>query len=834
MVADDVLDSWLIFPGRPMANFTQDLRYSVRSLRKSPGFALTAILTLALGIGAVTAIFSVVNSVLLRPFAFPDPGRLVMLHETMAQLSPDPLPVNPKHFLNWQANAKTVSGMAAFQNHAVSLSAGTDHPEIVNGLGVASNFFSVLGVHPALGRDFLPAETTKGRENEVILSWEAWQRYFHGDPGAIGRTLRAGGTPQTVVGVLPQDFSLPHLNEMAGSTSQKAALPYEIFSPLVYDPNQLSDLGDFNYMAIGRLRVGTSAQQSQAELAAIQSGFNQARHLPVSPSVVEVPLLTEVAGRISTALWLLLASVGAVLLIGCANLANLQLARAVSREREFAIRSALGAGRDRLLWSALSDSLVLAAIGGSLGILLSFAGVRAFVAAAPRNLPRLAGIHVSWPVLAGAAALSIVTALLFGVLPALRSMRVDPQSAMQTSTQRISASRESRSTRQLLVAAEVACTVALLIVTGLLVRSFSTLLTQNRDFDSSHLTLASVYLYAPQYGDLDPKSKAVRAAFMDRALADLGHIPGVQSVALTSEQPMAGATWIDEVLRPDHPLPDGQNPDANIRWISPGYASTLRIPVLAGRDFTADEKNHVTNALISQQTARKIWPGENPIGKTFRLGDVTTYTVVGVLADARINDLKNVANMVYLPYWENPWWRVNFLLRSSQSSSSLASAIQRTVWNIDPQVAIPTLSSMDEQVSASVATERFQTLLLTSFGGAALLLALLGIYGVLAYSVSLRQQEFGIRIALGCEKAALMGFVARQAMGPVIAGIVAGLALAFAASRWVHSMLYETSAADPVAIAGSIALLLGAALLASLLPARRAAQVDPAQVLRNE
>jgi predicted permease len=832
-VADHVLRTWLDFPRSPMANFTQDLRYSVRSLRKSPGFALTAILTLALGIGAVTAIFSVVNSVLLRPFAFPDPGRLVMLRETMLQLSPDPLPINPRHFLNWQANAKTLSGMAAFQNHAVSLSSGTDHPEIVNGLGVASNFFSVLGVHPVLGRDFLPAEGTKGRDNEVILSWDAWQRYFHGDPGAIGQSLRLGGTPQTVVGVLPRDFSLPHLNELPGSASNGPAKPYEVFGPLVYG-NEFTDLGDFNYMAIGRLRVGASVQQAQAELVAIQTGFNQERHLPVSPSVVVIPLLTEVAGHISAALWLLLAAVGAVLLIGCVNLANLQLARAVSREREFAIRAALGAGRDRLLWSALSDSLVLAVAGGSLGTLLSFVGVRAFVAAAPRNLPRLAGIHVSWPVLVAAAALSIVTALLFGVLPALRSMHVDPQSAMQTSTQRVSASRESRSTRQLLVAAEVACTVALLIVTGLLARSFSTLLSQNRDFDASHVTLASVYLYAPHYGDQDPKSQAVRAAFMDRAITDLGNIPGVQSVASTSEQPMAGATWIDEVIRPDHPLPDGQNPDANIRWISPGYASTLHIPVLAGRDFTADEKNHVTNALISQKAAHRIWPGENPIGKKFKLGDVATYTVVGVLADARINDLKHVANMIYLPYWESPWWRPNFLIRSSQPSSALAGAIQHTIWNIDPEVAIPLLSSMDKQVSASVATERFQTLMLTSFGCAALLLALLGIYGVLAYSVSLRQQEFGIRIALGCGKSALMGFVARQAMGPVIAGIIAGLALAFAASRYVHSMLYETSAADPLAIAGSVTLLLAAALVASLLPARRAAQVDPAQVLRNE
>jgi predicted permease len=499
-----------------------------------------------------------------------------------------------------------------------------------------------------------------------------------------------------------------------------------------------------------------------------------------------------------------------------------------------AVRAALGAGRDSLVWSALSDSLVLAVVGGALGILLSFAGVRLFVAAAPRNLPRLSAIHVSWPVLAAAAGLSIFTALLFGLLPALRSMRVDPQSALQSSTTRVSASRESRRTRHALVAAEVACTVALLIVTGLLVRSFSTLLGQNRDFDSSHVTLTSVYLYAPQYGDEKKDSMALRASFSDRALADLARIPGVQSVATTSERPMAGATWIDNIDRPDHPLPPAQTPDANIRWISPSYASTLRIPILAGRDLNPDDKNHLNNALISLKASRTIWPGENPVGKTFTLGDKDVFTVVGVLADARINDLKQTASMIYLPYWQNPWWRVNFLIRSPQATPALASSIRRTIWSIDPEVAIPLLQSMDNQVSDSVATDRFQTLLLSSFGCAALLLALLGIYGVLAYSVSLRQQEFGIRMALGCDKRTLIGFVARQAMAPVVAGIVVGLALAFASTRLVQSLLYQTSAADPVTIAASIVLLLGAAVVAAILPARRAAQIDPAQVLRNE
>ncbi|HEX4006826.1 MAG TPA: ABC transporter permease [Acidobacteriaceae bacterium] len=817
-----------------MANLTHDLSYSLRTLRKSPGFAITAILTLALGIGAVTSIFSVVDSVLLKPFAFPDPGRLVSLREYEPGIAFDALPVNPKHFLNWQATAKTFSGMAAFQNGGFSLSSGTDHPEIVNGLRIAPNFFSVLGTHPALGRDFLPEEATTGHDTEVILSWNAWQRYFHGDPGAIGSILRNGGTPFTVVGVLPRGFSFPRVSEIPGTMSQNAAEPYEVFAPMVYDPNQLSDSGDFNYMAVGRLRVGVSNAQAQSELNTIQAAFNQAKHLTAGPTVIVLPLLAEIAGRVSSSLWLLLASVGAVLLIGCVNLANLQLARAVSRDRELAVRAALGAGRDRLVWSALADSLILAVVGGSLGILLSFAGVRLFIAAAPQNMPRLDSISISWPVLLGAAGISILTALLFGLLPALRSMRIDPQSALQTSTTRVSASRDSQRTRHLLVAAEVACTVALLIVTGLLVRSFATLLDQNRDFDASHVSLVRVFLYAPQYGDTVPKSETVRAAFVDRALQDLAHIPGVRAVASTSEEPMAGATWIDNVERPDRPLPPERTPDANIRWVSPSYAATLRIPLAAGRDLSPSDKDHPKNVLISHQAAQIIFPGENAVGKQFNLGDDKGFTVVGVLADARINDLKHTANMIYIPYWENPWWRVNFLVRSPQPTSALASAIQRTLWNIDPQVAIPSIKSMDQQVSDSVAGDRFQTLMLSSFGAAALLLALLGIYGVLAYSVSLRQREFGIRIALGSDKASLMRFVARQAAMPVFGGILAGLALAFAATRWVHSMLYETSAADPAAIAGSVGLLIVVALLATLLPARRAARVDPVQVLRNE
>jgi predicted permease len=815
-----------------MQSLFQDLCFSIRTLRKSPGFALTALLTLGLGIGSVTSVFSVVNSVLLKPFAFHDPGRLVVLREGTRERNEPPGPVNYQHYLNWKTNSKALTDAAIFRNRGYSVSADTDHPNIVDGLEISPNLFSVLGMQPVLGRSFLPTETIEGHDQEVILSWSAWQKYFHGDPDAIGRTLRMGGIPQTVVGIAPQGFSFPHMSEMSTAVVQRAIPAYEIFKPLLPD---MTDFGNYNYLVVGRLQAGVALPQAQSELDGLQRAY--LRTVPrkyADTDVLVEPLTQEVAGRVSTALWLLLAAVGAVLLIGCVNLANLQLARAVTREREMAVRVALGAGPARLLWSTLMDSLLLAVAGGALGILLSFTGVRLFVAAAPANLPRLNEVHVSWLALLAAAGLSIVTALLFGLLPALRSIHVDPQRAMQSNPTRVANTREGQRTRHLLVGGEVACTVVLLILTGLLVRSFSQLLTQQRDFDAGHITLTGVSLATPQYGNSPEEAGAVRARFIDRALTDLAQLPGVESVAMTSEMPIGGETWVGNIVRSDHPLPPGEEPSANIRWVSPSYVSTLKIPLLAGRDLQPADQNHPTNVLISEQTARAAWPGQDPVGRTFEVGGETTYTVVGVVADARINDLKQTASMVYVPYWQNPWWRAFFFIRSPQPTPALADSIRRTIWNIDPQVAIPTVKSLDDQVNDSVATERFQAMLLSSFGIAALLLAVLGVYGVLAYSVSLRQQEFGIRVALGSGKTALVQLVIRQAATPVVGGIFAGLALAFVATRWIYSLLYETKATDPAVISGSIASLLVAAFLAALLPARRAALVDPMRTLRME
>jgi predicted permease len=812
-----------------MQTVFQDILFSVRSLRKSPGFVFTALLTLGVGIGSVTSLYSVVNSILLKPFAFYDSERLVVLRETSRERNDSPAPDNYKHYHFWKINSKTLADAAIFRNESYSISTDSDHPHIVDGLGISPNFLSVLGVSPVLGRNFLPGEASEGHDQEIILSWSAWQRYFHGDAGAIGRTLRVGGVPQTIVGILPGAFTFPHMSQIQTAVSERAAGTYEIFKPLLPD---LTDSENYNYLVIGRLRAGVGLAQAQSELIELQQAYARTvSYTPLLNSVLVEPLAQEVVGSVSMALWLLLASVGAVLLIGCVNLANLQMARAMSRRRELALRMALGAGYRRLLRLAALDSLVLSVIGGTLGVLLSFGGVRLFVVAAPSNLPRLNEVHMSWSALLVAAGLSIVTALLFGLLPALRSIRVDPRMAMPADPSRMSDSPEGQRARGFLVAGEIACTVTLLIVCGLLVRSFSQLMTQQRDFDADHVTLAQVNLDTPQYGK---GGATTRENFIDRALNDLGQLPGVRSVAVTSVMPMAGESWVGHVMRDDHPLPLGQAPRANRRWVSPSFISTLKMPLLAGRNLQSADKNHPTDVLISEQTAHNAWPGEDPIGKAFRLGGDTQYTVVGVVADARINSLKGIASMVYVPYWQNPLATEYFLLRSPQPTAGLADSIRRSIWNIDPEVAIPTLKPLDDQVNDSVATERFQTMLLSSFGIAALFLSLLGVHGVLSYSVSRRQREFGIRVALGSSKTALVQLIMRQMAIPVAGGVVAGLALAFGATRWIGSMLYGTKIADPAVIVASIASLFLTAFVAALPPALRGADVDPMKVLRME
>jgi predicted permease len=654
----------------------------------------------------------------------------------------------------------------------------------------------------------------------------------------IGRTLRIGGQPSTVIGVLPPGMRFPQIVLAPKIAFQEFARDALLFEPLAPSDRDLTaDMGNFNYKAIARLKPGATLAQANAELEAMQKAYTLSAHLPLPFGIALTPLAKDVASGVSGALWMLFAAVGTVLLIACVNLANLQLARAVHAEREIAVRAALGASRGQLMSSRFSESLVLALAGGVAGTALAFGGVRLLIALAPANIPRLNEVHVSLPVLLFSAGLSIAAAIAFGILPALRSLRVAPQAAMQANSTRTANTHDGQHTRSLMVAGQLACTVVLLIVTSLALRSLSRLLRQDRGFDASHVTLAQVDLFSTQYGDTSKTYKTAKQSFIDRTVAALGQLPGVQSVALTSVAPLTGETWVDNITRPDHPVPAGQQPAVNVRWINPEYLPTMRSPLIAGRNISAADRANPYVALISERTAREAFPGENPIGR--KISDIVpddqhTVTVIGVVADARINGLKDDAAMVYLPYWAYTPWTLSFLIRSSQPSDALIPEMRRAIWQIDPQVAIPTLKSMDDQVSDSVAADRFPAIVLSGFGAAALLLALLGVYGVLAYSVSLRRQEFGIRIALGSGKSTLIGLVLRQAAYPVLLGTGLGLTMALIALRWVRSLLFQTPVMDPLAVGGSVLLLLLAATIAAIIPARRAASIDPVRALRAE
>ena len=829
-----------------MRGFIQDMRYAVRQLRRAPGFTLTALLTLALGIGAVVAVFSVVYSVLLRPYGFEQQGKLVVWHEVIEEIkaSTPIVPANYKHYAMFKTRARSIADAAIMQPRQFSVSlaahAADEHPSVLHGLATSSELFSVLGVHPALGRGFLPQETEAGRDGEAMLAWAAWQRLFHGDPTVIGKSIRIDGSLHTVIGVLPRDFRFPPLDMMGGAVASGSTEFYQVFVPLVVGEDiKNEDGGDYNYLAVGRLHPGVSVATAQAEMNGLEVANRIANHLSIHVSAVVSTLKMEANGSISTALWLLLAATGGVLLIACVNLANLQLARGVARERDIALRAALGAGRARLMQSALAESLVLAIGGGALGVALAFAAVRLTVVLAPRSLPRVNEITVSWPVLLVAVGVACATALLFGILPALASLRVDPQRSLQAASGTLAGVSGRNVTRSMLVSCEIALSVALLAIAGLAARSFSRVMIQNWHFSADHVLLAAVDLTSPQYGKgLNPtapgatKDHSQGQSFIDQALLRLRSLPGVATVGVTSTMPLTGDSEVELLSRPDHPASLGITPIANQRLISPGYLAAMQIPLVAGRDFDEREMTHPMSAIISEKAAKAAWPDVNPMGR--KLGRWNQqFTIIGIAADARINDLKRDVAVFYLPISADPPRHPVFVIRGTAPPEVLTPLVREALWSIDPQAGIPTIAPLAEQVSGSVAADRLQTVLFAGFGAAALLLAGLGVYGVLAYTVSLRRREFGVRLALGSQRAALVKLVLLEVSRPLVIGLAAGLGLAFLAGRWLSSLLYETASNDPVVLAGSVILLVTAAVAAALLPARRAADTDPMTVLRE-
>ncbi len=813
-----------------------DGKIALRQLRKAPGFTLLALLILSFAIGASTATFSIVDSVLLRPFAFRDPGQLLVWRETIQEISKrfPSLPDNYRHYLYLKARSATIADAAILQNASFAVEAGNGHPQMVRGLRVSPNFFSVLGVSPVVGRTFLPQEAQEGGQDSILITYSAWQRFFDGDPGAIGHTLRVQGRPAIIVGVLPKEFEFPHVNEMPGGVPPGDVSPYEIFQPFVpTEEEATADGSDWGSLVVARLKQGVTAKQAGSELDGILKAYSADHHLPVHLGAVVEPFSQEVTGSIGKAIWLLFAAVLGVLLIACVNLSGLQLARAVAHDRSNAVRAALGAGRIRLFQASLMESLLLAVIGGCAGIGVAILGIHAFQAIAPANLPRLQQITINWPVLEFACGLSLLTAVLSGIFPALRSLRTDPQRALQASSTRLVNTRQAALARRLLVTIEVACTVILLLVTGLMLRSFSRVLYENHAFNASRVAIAEVDLLNPRYEDSNTYGASARSSFVDRTLERLRANPGVEIAAITSHMPLTGDTNIYSMYRPDHPLPESELPQTNLRNVSPGYFSAMQTPLVAGVNFTESERDHPVNAIISQRAAQLTWPDGQALGRKFRING-RVYSVIGIAADARIANIKEDVPVVYLPYWHDPSTTVFFLVRSSQAFESLAPAIRREIWDVDPEAAIPVIKPLDTQIAESVAPDRLQAIVLTAFGGAALMLAILGVYGVLAYSVSLRTAEFGIRIAVGSSRPSLIRLVLVEASKPVTAGLVLGALLSIGVVRAIRSLLYETSVAEPGPIVASLSLLLVATFLAAFLPAYRASRTDPMRALHNQ
>jgi predicted permease len=464
---------------------------------------------------------------------------------------------------------------------------------------------------------------------------------------------------------------------------------------------------------------------------------------------------------------------------------------------------------------------------------VAFGGIHIFQAIAPANLPRLQQVAINWPVLAFACGLSVLTAVLSGIFPALRSLRTDPQRALQASSARLVNARQTALGRQLLVTLEITCTVILLLITGLMLRSFSRVLHENHAFDASRVAVAEVDLLNPRYQDSNTSGASVRSSFVDRALERLRANPGVEIAAITSHMPLTGDTNIYSMYRPDHPLPESELPQTNLRNVSPGYFAAMQTPLVAGVNFTESERDHPVDAIISQRAAQLTWPDGQALGRKFRING-RVYSVIGIAADARIANLKENVPVVYLPYWHDPSTTIFFLIRSSQAFASLAPAIRREIWDVDPEAAIPVSKPLDTQMAESVAPDRLQAIVLTAFGGAALVLAVLGVYGVLAYSVSLRTAEFGIRIAVGSSRLSLIRLVLVEASKPVTVGLVIGALVSVGVIRAIRSLLYETSAADLGSIVASVSLLLVATFLAAFLPAYRASRTDPMRALHEE
>src|SRR5882672_182384 len=807
------------------ADLWQDLRFGARMLRKQPGFTLIAVLTLALGIGANTAIFSVVYHVLLKPLPYHEPEQLVWVWGEQAARKQ--APHTPADFLDYQRRNQSFAQMAAFRNMSFALgSAG--QPERVDGRIVSANYFVLLGVAPRLGRSFAPEDGQAGAARLVLLSHRYWQQRFGGEAGIVGQSLTLSGEPATIVGVMPPDFREPGVNLW---TNPHLIVPD--FATNLRD--DLTSMRRNPYLSVmARLKPGVTLPQAQADMDAITAGMRQEYPDLYSSKGVRLIALHEfVVGDTKPTLLLLFGAVGLVLLIVCANVANLTMARAATRTKEFALRAALGAGRGRLIRQLLTESVLLAVAGGICGLGLATWGLNLLVALSPEAVPRLAEIRLDWRVLSFALGASLLTGIVFGVLPALTSARVNLNETLKEGGRDAGAGASQR-TRGALVAAEVALALVVLVSAGLLVKSFWRLQQVNPGFDATRLTTMLVWPTEAKYVDV-----AASRAFIRELNARLEKLPGTEGVAISNDLPIRGSDASATPLAEGRPLfKPGEGIQVGRHTVNAAYFQAWKIPLLRGRAFTErDDENAPLVVVINESAAKALWPGEDALGKRMKLARLGAAwaEVVGIVGDVKHDGLQlDSQPHLYTSNLQIPWATLRITVRSSLDTASVAAAVRGVVQSLDPLQPVSDVKTMETVMAEANAGRQLSLVLFSLFAVIALLLACIGIYGVTAYSVSRRTRELGIRMALGAQSRDVSGLVIRQGMTPVLIGIVMGLAAAFFFTRWMSSLLFRVSANDPLTFAGIALLLVAIALLACYAPARRATKVDPMVALRSE
>jgi putative ABC transport system permease protein len=812
----------------------RDFRQALRMLVRSPGFTAVAVFTLALGIGANTAIFSVIDSVLLRPLPYHEPDNLVMVWETNSQHPKPHNTVSPPNFLDWQSRNTVFSGMAYIYDGRDNFT-GMGEPEEVVVQNVSANFFSVLGVNPVLGPGFTPENGQAGHDNVVILGYGLWKERFAADPAIVGKSILLNGRPQTIVGVAPQNFRwFIKDGAMTGAKPQ-------MWSPFVFPPSfhDHQQIGRF-LSVVARLNPAASSSEAQTQMNAIASQLE--REYPDFNGhwgVNVVPLRQQLSGDLRPALLVLFGAVAFVLLIACANVSSLLLARAASREREMAIRTAIGASRWRIARQLLMESLLLAIVGGGIGVALAVWGTNALLAASPRNLLDLPAISIDLPVLYFAIAATLLAGLLFGFLPSYISANSRISETLKEGGRGASSGSRRAFARNAFVVAQLALALVLLIGSGLLIRSFARLIAVDPGFDTGHLLTFKVTLPRSKYGT-DP----LRLAFFEQLVPRLAAVPGVRSASMESFPPLAGlgaATGVHILSQPSLTLSD--LPVANVQVVGPGYFNTMNIPLRAGRFFNEQElteEKHVT--IINQAFADKYLREVNPLGqkaaiymKSFNENELQASEIIGVVGDVHQTGLDTAPEpTVYWPHPELVMSGMTILLRTANDAPALVPAVRAQLQQLDPELPMAAVATMDQLLADSLSRSRFTMLLLGIFAAVALLLAAVGIYGLIAYSVTQRTQELGIRIALGAQRRDVLRLVLSAGTRLTLLGVAIGVFAALAFSRLLSTLLFNVSATDPFTFAGVSCFLAMVALLACFIPARRATRVDPIVALRYE